>query len=174
MDLAALTSLGRHDLRQVLAEKHPDSALAHPGGSRGQQGCCTFCSIHQIYGDHDMVRRSRAAIASEMEYIKETLVDARVIAPPARGIEWVNDFCDLIDLGRTMRHPEMTLAEPKEQQRWIDVEYRGDERHDYVCEVLNPLADTPGEETTALSAPTVAELPRDNRFLVAATAGDES
>ncbi|MBX9363146.1 hypothetical protein [Streptomyces sp. WAC04114] len=109
-----------------------------------------------------------------MEYIKETLVDARVMVAPARGIERVNDFCDLINLGCTICRPEMTLAELKEQQRWIRVEYRGDEPHDHVREAFNPLAGAPGEETTALRTPTVAELPSDNRFLVAASAGDES
>lgn len=47
-DRDALALPPRHDLRQTLAENHPDSTSAYSVASRGCYASCTFCSIHQI------------------------------------------------------------------------------------------------------------------------------
>ncbi|MEU4062666.1 radical SAM protein [Streptomyces wedmorensis] len=102
-DLDALAFPARHDLRQMLAENHTGSTSAYLVASRGCYASCTFCSIHQIYGDHNVVRRSPESIANEMEYIKDnfgvrrfSFVDDLFIMPSPRGIQWVHDFCDLL------------------------------------------------------------------------------
>ncbi|KQW13994.1 hypothetical protein [Streptomyces sp. Root369] len=83
----------RHDLQQLLAEKHPDFTWAYQVVSPGCYASCTFCSIHHAYGDRSVVRGTPTTIVSEMEYIKEPLVDDRFITPSPRGIQCGNDSC---------------------------------------------------------------------------------
>ncbi|MEV4915843.1 radical SAM protein [Streptomyces tirandamycinicus] len=102
-DLDSLAFPARHDLKQMLAENTHGSTSAYLVASRGCYASCTFCSIHQIYGDHNVVRRSPESIADEMQSIKDnfgvnrfSFVDDLFIMPSPNGIRWVHDFCDLL------------------------------------------------------------------------------
>jgi hypothetical protein len=88
----------------VLEHGGEAEASAYLVASRGCYASCTFCSIHQIYGDHLVMRRSPGSIVSEMESIIErygihrfSFVDDLFIMPSKQGIRWVHDFCDEIE-----------------------------------------------------------------------------
>ncbi|MGW2116629.1 B12-binding domain-containing radical SAM protein [Streptomyces zhihengii] len=102
-DLDSLAFPARHDLREMLAQNARGSNSAYLVASRGCYASCTFCSIHQIYGDHNVVRRSPESIADEMQAVKDrygvsrfSFVDDLFIMPSPNGIRWVHDFCDLL------------------------------------------------------------------------------
>ena len=60
----------RRDLQFILSQgrRAPSAYLV---ASRGCYAKCTFCSIHQIYGDHLVMRRSPLNIIAEMEDVIE-------------------------------------------------------------------------------------------------------
>ncbi|MDP9611947.1 MULTISPECIES: B12-binding domain-containing radical SAM protein [Streptomyces] len=101
-NLDELAFPARHDLAQMISEGATPSS-AYLVASRGCYASCTFCSIHQIYGDHNVVRRSPGSIADEMESIKSqygisrfSFVDDLFIMPSPNGIRWVHEFCDTL------------------------------------------------------------------------------
>ncbi|MGK4579915.1 B12-binding domain-containing radical SAM protein [Kitasatospora sp. HPMI-4] len=102
-DLDSLAFPARDDLQQMLVDNGGGSTSAYLVASRGCYAACTFCSIHQIYGDHNVVRRSPESIADEMQSIKDrfgvsrfSFVDDLFIMPSPSGIRWVHDFCDVL------------------------------------------------------------------------------
>lgn len=102
-DLDNLAFPARHDLQEMLTQNSRGSNSAYLVASRGCYASCTFCSIHQIYGDHNVVRRSPESIADEMQSVKDrygvsrfSFVDDLFIMPSPNGIRWVHDFCDLL------------------------------------------------------------------------------
>ncbi|WP_217558985.1 radical SAM protein [Streptomyces sp. GbtcB6] len=102
-DLDGLAFPDRNDLQEMVAQNSRGSNSAYLVASRGCYASCTFCSIHQIYGDHNVVRRSVESIADEMQSIKDrfgvsrfSFVDDLFIMPSPNGIRWIHDFCDLL------------------------------------------------------------------------------
>jgi radical SAM superfamily enzyme YgiQ (UPF0313 family) len=102
-DLDSLPFPARHDLEYMLENGARGATSAYLVASRGCYAACTFCSIHQIYGDHNVVRRSPSSIADEMAQIKTrygirrfSFVDDLFIMPSKSGITWVHDFCDVL------------------------------------------------------------------------------
>ncbi|GHE29876.1 hypothetical protein GCM10017673_35820 [Streptosporangium violaceochromogenes] len=102
-DLDALAFPARDDLERMLGDGGRGSTSAYLVASRGCYAACTFCSIHQIYGDHNVVRRSPESIADEMKSIIDrygvrrfSFVDDLFIMPSPSGIRWVHEFCDLL------------------------------------------------------------------------------
>lgn len=91
----------RRDLEWILAEGQRGGHSAYMVASRGCYASCTFCSIHQIYGDHNVVRRSPQSIVQEMQVIQTrygisrfSFVDDLFIMPSPKGYRWVDEFCD--------------------------------------------------------------------------------
>lgn len=102
-DLDALAFPKRTDLEEMLKTGARGSTSAYLVASRGCYASCTFCSIHQIYGDHNVVRRTPQSIADEMQTIIEqhgvrrfSFVDDLFIMPSPNGIRWVHEFCDTL------------------------------------------------------------------------------
>ncbi|MEV6690293.1 radical SAM protein [Micromonospora sp. NPDC051196] len=102
-DLDALPFPSRHDLDFMLRHDIRGATSAYLVASRGCFAACTFCSIHQIYGDHNVVRRSPASIVDEMQHVIDgygvrrfSFVDDLFIMPSKNGIRWVHEFCDVI------------------------------------------------------------------------------
>lgn len=102
-DLDSLAFPDRQDLQEMVIQNSRGSNSAYLVASRGCYASCTFCSIHQIYGDHNVVRRSVESIADEMQSIKDrfgvsrfSFVDDLFIMPSPKGIRWIHDFCDLL------------------------------------------------------------------------------
>lgn len=103
-DLNALAFPARRDLEYILQTGIEPLASAYLVASRGCYAACTFCSIHQIYGDHQVKRRSPESIADEMEDVirrfgvsRFSFVDDLFITPSTAGIQWVHDFCRVIE-----------------------------------------------------------------------------
>ena len=91
----------RRDLAWILAEGQRGGHSAYMVASRGCYAACTFCSIHQIYGDHNVVRRSPQSIVQEMQDIQArygisrfSFVDDLFIMPSPKGYRWVDEFCE--------------------------------------------------------------------------------
>jgi radical SAM superfamily enzyme YgiQ (UPF0313 family) len=102
-DLDALPWPARRDLEWMIKTGRPGGHSAYLVASRGCYAACTFCSIHQIYGDHNVVRRSPASVVAEMRAIGEnygvrrfSFVDDLFIMPSRSGYRWVEEFCDEI------------------------------------------------------------------------------
>jgi radical SAM superfamily enzyme YgiQ (UPF0313 family) len=94
----------RRDLEYILSNGTEALASAYLVASRGCYAACTFCSIHQIYGDHLVKRRSPESIVDEMEHLinhfgvsRFSFVDDLFITPSPNGILWVHDFCKVIE-----------------------------------------------------------------------------
>ncbi len=106
-DLDDLPFPSRVDLEYML--ENGGVRKAKIATSRGCYARCTFCSIHEIFGDRLVYRRSPANIVAEIRMLKErfgvtdvSFMDDLFITPSKRGRQWVMDFCDLIrqeDLG---------------------------------------------------------------------------
>lgn len=103
-DLDSLKFPARRDLEFILNSGTEALASAYLVASRGCYAACTFCSIHQIYGDHLVKRRSPESIVDEMEHIIDrfglrrfSFVDDLFITPSPQGIRWVEDFCKVIE-----------------------------------------------------------------------------
>jgi len=103
-DLDTLKFPARRDLEYILNSGTEALASAYLVASRGCYAACTFCSIHQIYGDHLVKRRSPESIVAEMETIVQrfglhrfSFVDDLFITPSPQGIRWVEDFCKVIE-----------------------------------------------------------------------------
>lgn len=93
----------RDDLKFVRSSKGAAEASAYIVASRGCYAACTFCSIHQIYGNRLVVRRSPRNVVQEIEQIIEdhdvrrfSFVDDIFLVPSRQGERWVEEFCDLI------------------------------------------------------------------------------
>ncbi|MFS8184756.1 B12-binding domain-containing radical SAM protein [Pseudovibrio denitrificans] len=102
-DLDRIAFPARDDLEMALVEGGEAEASAYMVSSRGCYAACTFCSIHQIYGDRLVVRRSPGNVVEEMERIVKdygirrfSFVDDIFLTPSVRGFRWINDFCDLL------------------------------------------------------------------------------
>ncbi|WP_337832958.1 B12-binding domain-containing radical SAM protein [Pseudonocardia sp. TMWB2A] len=102
-DLDGLAFPARRDLQHMIAADSSGATSAYLVASRGCYAACTFCSIHQIYGDHNVARRSPQSIADEMQHVIDTygisrfsFVDDLFIMPSKSGIRWVHEFCDVI------------------------------------------------------------------------------
>jgi radical SAM superfamily enzyme YgiQ (UPF0313 family) len=102
-NLDELTFPRRDDLRYVMETGGIAEASAYIVASRGCYAACTFCSIHQIYGNRAVVRRSPENIVSEIEKIvgeygvrRFSFVDDIFLIPSRKGIRWVEEFCDLV------------------------------------------------------------------------------
>jgi hypothetical protein len=87
-------------------EEGDSSALqsAYMVTSRGCFAACTFCSIHQIYGDRDVARRSPQNVVDEMEALvrdygvrRFSFVDDLFIMPSPKGLRWLDEFCALLE-----------------------------------------------------------------------------
>jgi hypothetical protein len=103
-DLDNLHFPARRDLEYILSTGTEALASAYLVASRGCYAACTFCSIHQIYGDHLVKRRSPESIVAEMEDVIQrfgvsrfSFVDDLFITPSPNGILWVHDFCRVIE-----------------------------------------------------------------------------
>jgi radical SAM superfamily enzyme YgiQ (UPF0313 family) len=103
-NLDALPFPARRDLEDILAAGGRGASSAYLVASRGCYARCTFCSIHQIYGDHQVVRRSAGSIVDEMAQLgarygirRFSFVDDLFIMPSKRGIAWVHEFCDELE-----------------------------------------------------------------------------
>jgi radical SAM superfamily enzyme YgiQ (UPF0313 family) len=93
----------RDDLRYVMETSGAAEASAYIVASRGCYAACTFCSIHQIYGNRAVVRRTPENIVREIEQIvgnfgvrRFSFVDDIFLIPSRKGIRWVEEFCDLV------------------------------------------------------------------------------
>ncbi|WFU25163.1 radical SAM protein [Bradyrhizobium sp. CB1717] len=93
----------RDDLRYVMKTTGAAEASAYIVASRGCYAACTFCSIHQIYGNRAVVRRTPGNVVSEIEKIindygiqRFSFVDDIFLIPSRKGVRWVEEFCDLI------------------------------------------------------------------------------
>lgn len=93
----------RDDLRYVMETSGAAEASAYIVASRGCYAACTFCSIHQIYGNRAVVRRTPGNIVSEIENIigdygirRFSFVDDIFLIPSRKGVRWVEEFCDLV------------------------------------------------------------------------------
>ncbi|MFE9558716.1 B12-binding domain-containing radical SAM protein [Streptomyces sp. NPDC006703] len=102
-DLDALPRPARRDLEWIIKNGRRGGHSAYLVASRGCYAACTFCSIHQIYGDHNVMRRSPGSIVEEMRLIGEeqgvrrfSFVDDLFIMPSPNGYRWVEEFCDQI------------------------------------------------------------------------------
>lgn len=102
-NLDELAFPARRDLEHLIDAGERGASSAYLVASRGCYAACTFCSIHQIYGDHNVVRRSPGSIADEMQAVIDaygvnrfSFVDDLFIMPSKSGIQWVHDFCDVI------------------------------------------------------------------------------
>jgi radical SAM superfamily enzyme YgiQ (UPF0313 family) len=103
-NLDALAFPARRDLEYILETGAEPLASAYLVASRGCYAACTFCSIHQIYGDHQVRRRSPESIADEMAEVQRrfgvsrfSFVDDLFVTPSPGGIRWVLDFCRVLD-----------------------------------------------------------------------------
>jgi radical SAM superfamily enzyme YgiQ (UPF0313 family) len=128
-NLDSLAFPARRDLEYILRTGAEPLASAYLVASRGCYAACTFCSIHQIYGDHQVKRRSPESIAAEMEQVSRqfgvtrfSFVDDLFVTPSPAGIRWVHDFCRVI------------------QERGLDVNFYAEMRADTVdLELLGKL-----------------------------------
>lgn len=103
-DLDALPMPARRDLDWIIENGATGGHSAYLVASRGCYAACTFCSIHQIYGNHHVVRRSPESIVAEMKMLGErhgvhrfSFVDDLFIMPSPRGFRWVDEFCEAIE-----------------------------------------------------------------------------
>lgn len=78
-------------------------ASAYVVSSRGCYAACSFCSIHQIYGNRLVRRRSPDNVVAEiLELVRRygitrmSFVDDLFVEPSRRGERWVHEFCDLL------------------------------------------------------------------------------
>jgi len=101
-DLDVIGFPTRIDIAEELAAGRPVRS-AKLVASRGCYARCTFCSIHQIYGDHLVARRSPENVVAEMESIAAefgirqfAFMDDLFITPSQRGYEWVDRFCEVL------------------------------------------------------------------------------
>jgi hypothetical protein len=103
-NLDTLAFPARRDLDYILKSGTEALASAYLVASRGCYAACTFCSIHQIYGDHQVKRRTPESIADEMERVQRefgvtrfSFVDDLFVTPSPAGIRWVHDFCRVLE-----------------------------------------------------------------------------
>jgi radical SAM superfamily enzyme YgiQ (UPF0313 family) len=99
----------RRDLAYLAGNRLAGATNANMLATRGCYAACTFCSIHQIYGDRLVMRRSPANIVAEMKDLVEryevkriTFFDDIFIHPSRSGIAWAYELADRImeaDLG---------------------------------------------------------------------------
>jgi radical SAM superfamily enzyme YgiQ (UPF0313 family) len=101
-DLDALPFPARRDLQHII-DQGRRAPSAYIVASRGCYAKCTFCSIHQIYGDHLVMRRTPGSIIAEMSDVIDrygtnrfSFVDDLFIMPSRAGVRWVHEFCDTI------------------------------------------------------------------------------
>jgi len=78
-------------------------ASAYVVSSRGCYAACSFCSIHQIYGNRLVRRRSPENVVAEiLDLVRRygvtrmSFVDDLFVEPSRRGERWVHEFCDLM------------------------------------------------------------------------------
>lgn len=100
LDLSAVPPPARNDLAYIASTGRQVSS-AYMVSSRGCYAKCSFCSIHQIYGDHRVARRNPDSIVGEMRDLQRrfnvnrfSFVDDLFLMPSRVGIRWVHDFCD--------------------------------------------------------------------------------
>lgn len=100
-DLDSLPFPARRDLEYMLSPVGPGVRRAKVSTSRGCYARCSFCSIHEIFGNHLVYRRTPANIVAEIRSIIErfdinrfTFMDDLFITPSRRGREWVIEFCN--------------------------------------------------------------------------------
>jgi len=93
----------RDDLEYVMRTNGSTEASAYIVASRGCYAACTFCSIHQIYGNRLVVRRSPRNLISEIKDViaqygirRFAFVDDIFLIPSRIGERWVSEFCDLV------------------------------------------------------------------------------
>lgn len=106
MDLTALPMPARRDLDAIRASGKIVSS-AYMVASRGCYAKCSFCSIHQIYGDHRVAWRSPESIVNEMKALIDrydvrhfSFVDDLFLMPSRAGLRWAAEFCDELQRAR--------------------------------------------------------------------------
>ncbi len=103
MDLSTAPPPARNDLAYIMSTGRRISS-AYMVSSRGCYAKCSFCSIHQIYGDHLVARRNPNEIVEEMRSLQQrfdvhrfSFVDDLFLMPSRAGIRWVHEFCDSLE-----------------------------------------------------------------------------
>ena len=101
-DLDLLPPPARPDLDGA-DEASLQGASAYVVSSRGCYAACSFCSIHQIYGNRLVRRRSPQNVVAEITDLvrrygitRMSFVDDLFVEPSRRGERWVHEFCDLM------------------------------------------------------------------------------
>lgn len=94
----------RNEMDEIKRNNHKQLTSAYMVSSRGCFAACTFCSIHQLYGGTSIIRRSPQNIIDEMKDIyckygiaRFSFVDDQFITPSKKGLQWLEEFCDLLE-----------------------------------------------------------------------------
>jgi radical SAM superfamily enzyme YgiQ (UPF0313 family) len=102
-NLDSLPFPARRDLAYMLGPGGPGVRRAKVSTSRGCYARCSFCSIHEIFGNHLVYRRTPSSIVAELKSIIErfkinrfTFMDDLFITPSRQGREWVVQFCNAV------------------------------------------------------------------------------
>ncbi len=102
-NLDALPFPSRRDLEFMLSPAGPGVRKAKLSTSRGCYAQCSFCSIHEIFGDRLVYRRSPENIVAEIKQISRkygirrfSFMDDLFITPSVQGRSWVEEFCNLV------------------------------------------------------------------------------
>jgi radical SAM superfamily enzyme YgiQ (UPF0313 family) len=103
IDLGSVPPPARRDLT-IIRNSGRRISSAYMVASRGCYAKCSFCSIHQIYGDHRVVRRAPESIIEEMKALRSefgvrrfSFVDDLFLMPSNAGLRWANHFCDALE-----------------------------------------------------------------------------
>ncbi|TGQ94971.1 B12-binding domain-containing radical SAM protein [Mesorhizobium sp. M8A.F.Ca.ET.208.01.1.1] len=103
MDLSSAPPPARNDLEYIVSTGRTVSS-AYMVSSRGCYAKCSFCSIHQIYGDHLVARRKPDDIVEEMRTLQDrfdvhrfSFVDDLFLMPSRAGIRWIHEFCNSLE-----------------------------------------------------------------------------
>lgn len=103
-NLDALPFPARRDLEFLVTHSVAGATNANMLATRGCYAACTFCSIHQIYGDRLVMRRSPENVVAEMADLvrrfgvrRIAFIDDLFIHPSRAGIAWAFRVADLID-----------------------------------------------------------------------------
>lgn len=93
----------RNEMQECKENGKKQLSSAYMFTSRGCFGSCSFCSIHQLLGEHIVKKRSPQNVIREMENIIEKynitefyFIDDLFILPSEQGEKWIDSFCSLI------------------------------------------------------------------------------
>ncbi|MER9593954.1 radical SAM protein [Mesorhizobium sp. M0244] len=102
-NLDSLSFPSRRDLTFMVSPEGPGVRKVKIATSRGCYARCSFCSIHEIFGNRLVQRRSVENIIQEIRYIIDrfainrfSFMDDLFITPSTSGRAWVMSFCQEI------------------------------------------------------------------------------